>query len=75
MFCLLAAAWEVPAVTTVFFNSGQVTNLVSANATSDTISSEGYLFTCTRDKLFTGGTTNVTGRDRKSTRLNSSHRT
>ena len=50
------------AVTTIFFNSSQATNLVSTNATSDTISSEGYLFTYTRDKLFTGGTSNVIGR-------------
>ena len=41
-------------MTTIFFNSSQTTNLVSTNATSDTISSEGYLFTYTRDKLFTG---------------------
>ncbi len=36
--------------------------MVSAGATSDTISSEGYLFTYTRDKFFTGGTTNPPGR-------------
>ena len=56
--CAFACAPTVQAVTTVFFNSSQTTNLVSTNATSDTISSEGYLFTYTRDKLFTGGTTN-----------------
>lgn len=52
------------AVTTVFFNSAQVTNLVASGTTSDTISSEGYLFTVTRDKLFTGGVglTNPIGR-------------
>jgi len=50
------------AVTTIFFNSSQTTNLVSTNASSDTISSAGYLFTYTRDKLFTGGTSNVIGR-------------
>jgi len=62
LFCLpLAVPWA-GAVTTVFFNSSQTTNLVSTNATSDTLSSEGYLFTYTRDKLFTGGTTNVIGR-------------
>ncbi len=59
---MLASAPSASAVTTVFFNSGQATNLVSTNATSDTFSCEGYLFTYTRDKLFTGGTTNVTGR-------------
>lgn len=53
---------DTRAATTVFFNSLQTTNLVSTNATSDTISSEGYVFTYTRDNLFTGGTTNVIGR-------------
>ncbi len=53
-----------PAVTTVFFDHSQTTNLVSSGTTSDTISSEGYLFTVTRDKLFTGGIglTNPIGR-------------
>jgi len=53
-----------PAVTTVFFNSSQTTNLVASGTTSDTLSSEGYLFTLTRDKLFTGGVglTNPIGR-------------
>lgn len=52
------------AVTTIFFDISQTTNLVSAGVTSDTISSEGYLFTYTRDKLFTGGVglTNPIGR-------------
>lgn len=52
------------AATNVFFNSSQTTNLVTAGTTSDTISSEGYLFTLTRDKLFTGGygLTNPIGR-------------
>jgi hypothetical protein len=52
------------AVVTVFFDSSQTTNLVASGATSDTISSEGYLFTVTRDKLFTGGVglTNPIGR-------------
>jgi len=48
-------------VTNVFFNASQTTNLVATNTTADTISSEGYLFTYTRDKLFTGGITNVIG--------------
>lgn len=47
---------------TVFFDSSQVAVLVATNATTDTISSEGYLFTYTRDKLFTGGGTSVIGR-------------
>lgn len=53
---------QTPAVTTVFFDGSQTTNVVATNATSDTISTAGYLFTYTRDKLFTGGTTNVIGR-------------
>lgn len=55
------ATW---AGTTVFFDSSQTTSLVSSGTTSDTISSEGYLFTVTRDKLFTGGVglTNPIGR-------------
>ncbi len=39
----------------VFFDSSQIATPVSSGVTSDTISSEGYLFTYTRDKLFTGG--------------------
>ena len=52
------------AVTTVFFDASQTTNLVAAGTTSDTMSNEGYLFTFTRDKLFTGGVglTNPVGR-------------
>src|SRR6185436_15448993 len=50
--------------TTVFFDSSQTTNLVTSGITSDTIDCEGYLFTVTRDKLFTGGVglTNPIGR-------------
>ena len=58
--CVLSAA--ATADTTVFFNSGQVAVPVSSGATSETFSSNGYLFTCTRDKLFTGGTGTVIGR-------------
>ena len=60
--CLWAAA--ATAGTTVFFNSNQVATLVATGVTSDTLSSEGYQFTCTRDKLFTGGVgmTNPIGR-------------
>jgi len=50
------------AATTVFFSPAQTVSLVATNASSDTISSQGYLFTYTRDKLYTGGTTNVIGR-------------
>lgn len=59
---VLATAQPVRAVTTIFFDASQATSLVATNATSDTISSEGYSFTYTRDNLFTGGTTNVIGR-------------
>ena len=60
--CIMHGSIDARAVTTVFFNNSQTTNLVSTNATTDTINSEGYLFTYTRDKLFTGGTTDVIGR-------------
>jgi len=60
--CLMVGPGAAQAVTTVFFDAAQSTNLVATNATSDTISSEGYLFTYTRDKFFTGGTTNPPGR-------------
>lgn len=52
------------AVTNIFFDASQTTNLVTSGTTSDTISSEGYLFAFTRDKLFTGGVglTNPIGR-------------
>lgn len=52
------------AVTITFFDSSQTTNLVASGTTSDTLCSEGYLFTFTRDKLFTGGVglTNPIGR-------------
>lgn len=43
------------ATTTTFFDASQTAVLVSSGTTSDTISSYGYLFTYTRDKLFTGG--------------------
>lgn len=60
--CLLPH--PVTAGTTVFFDPAQIATLVATNTTSDTISSEGYLFTYTRDKLFTGGVglTNPIGR-------------
>lgn len=66
---LAGVAWlglQTPgrAGTTLFFTTGQTTNLVAAGTTSDTIRSAGYLFTFTRDKLFTGGVglTNPVGR-------------
>lgn len=50
--------------TTVFFDATQATHLVAEGTTSDTVRTEGYLFTFTRDKLFTGGVglTNPIGR-------------
>jgi hypothetical protein len=48
--------------TTVFFEPCQTYTLVDSGVTSDTISSNGYLFTYTRDKLFTGGTGQPIGR-------------
>jgi len=50
------------AETTGFFEPCQSYTLVTAGVTSDTISSNGYLFTYTRDKLFTGGTGQPIGR-------------
>lgn len=47
---------------TVFFDSSQTATLVTSGVTSDTIRSNGYVFTYTRDKLFTGGTGQVIGR-------------
>jgi hypothetical protein len=53
--CLFSCT-TADAVTTIFFDSSQVATDVASGGTSDTISSNGYLFTYTRDKLFTGGT-------------------
>jgi hypothetical protein len=39
----------------VFFDDAQIATPVASGVTWDTISSNGYLFTYTRDKLFTGG--------------------
>jgi len=50
------------AATTVFFDSSQTATIVDSGVVSDAISSRGYLFTCTRDKLFTGGTGQPIGR-------------
>jgi hypothetical protein len=52
------------AVTNVLFSINQTTNLVATNINSDTIETEGYRFTLSRDKLFTGGVglTNPIGR-------------
>lgn len=52
---LLAASGVAPAAVTVFFDGSQSYTLVSSGTNADTIESEGYLFTYTLDKLFTGG--------------------
>ena len=51
--CLIAAPAD--AAVTVFFDGSQGAFPVAEGVTSDTIRSHGYLFTYTRDKLFTGG--------------------
>ena len=53
LFCVAGATADAATVT--FFDPSQVATDVASGVTSDTISSEGYLFTYTRDKLFTGG--------------------
>ncbi len=57
MVAVVCACCGAPAgaTTVTFFDSSQIATTVNEGVTSDTISSEGYLFTYTRDKLFTGG--------------------
>jgi hypothetical protein len=50
------------AATVSFFDSSQVATLTTAGVTWDKIRSNGYYFTYTRDKLFTGGGSEPTGR-------------
>ena len=57
----LAASGPSNAVTTVFFDGAQ-TFAKTSGITSDTITTEGYRFTYTLDKLFTGGTGSIIGR-------------
>lgn len=64
VFCCFSCA-AADAETTVFFDSSQTATLVISDVTSDTIISNGYLFTYTRDKLFTGGTGQIIGRDER----------
>jgi hypothetical protein len=59
--CLLSFA-PARADRTLFFADCQVATPVESGVTSDTISSNGYVFTYTRDKLFTGGTGQPIGR-------------
>lgn len=46
----------------IFFDDCQTATLIDSGVTSDTISSNGYQFFYTRDKLFTGGTGQPIGR-------------
>jgi hypothetical protein len=55
------------AATTSFFNSSQIAINEASGVTSDTVSSNGYLFTYTMDKLFTGGGTTPIGRSARVT--------
>jgi hypothetical protein len=61
MLCVLVGP-AATAATTVFFEESQVATPVAEGVTWDTINSRGYEFTYTRDKLFTGGTGHVIGR-------------
>jgi hypothetical protein len=45
-----------------FFDPSQVATTVASGVTSETLSSNGYVFVVTRDKLFTGGTGHIIGR-------------
>lgn len=54
-FCALCCASANAAIMTFFDTSQHATPYGAPGTTSDTISSNGYLFTYTRDKLFTGG--------------------
>jgi len=53
--CVILLSLSADAAIVHFFDPSQTYTLVQSGVTSDTISSEGYLFTYTRDKLFTGG--------------------
>jgi hypothetical protein len=59
--CSLFFSVPVHASTITFFDSSQ-TGTKTAGITSDTVETEGYLFTYTLDKLFTGGTGTIIGR-------------
>lgn len=54
-FSALVFSSAAHAVIINFFDAGQVATSVASGATFDTIESDGYLFTYTQDKLFTGG--------------------
>lgn len=60
IYCLILA--PANALATVFFEGCQAATLLDSGVTSESISSSGYVFTYTRDKLFTGGTGQIIGR-------------
>lgn len=64
LLACLAAPGPLRAVTTVLFDSTQSIHPDASGTTSETIITEGYRFTLSRDKLFTGGVglTNPIGR-------------
>lgn len=64
LFCGLFISWQLTAVNTQFFDLAQDTQWITNDTTTDILLSEGYEFTVTRDKLFTGGVgmTNPIGR-------------
>jgi hypothetical protein len=61
VLCLAVTA-PLQGATIVFFDGSQIATDVASGVTSDTISSCDYLFTYTRDTLFTGGTGQPIGR-------------
>ena len=60
--CALLLSTPASAVTTTFFDASQTMALAASATTSDTISTDGYLFTYTLDKLYTGGGSTIIGR-------------
>jgi hypothetical protein len=52
---LLCQTGNLKAVTTTLFNPEQAIQLTTEGTGSDTYTTEGYIITVTRDKLFTGG--------------------
>ena len=58
-----ASATEANAELVTFFSSPKVADSIVNGVTSETITSSGYVFTHTLDKLFTGGTGAIIGRN------------
>lgn len=61
IFCL-GLCGRVQAAIVDFFDASQAYSIIQLGSISDTVRSEGYLFTYTRDKLFTGGGSDPIGR-------------